>query len=234
MPGKSVAGSSEFVQLLAEANDLQAQAGIVRLILGANGTVNGKGAKAFLIHLAIETFGVDYYSDIVLCAWGLLNEYSTITSVDERREKFLNESGYRGKRNTGKPLTVRGLMSTELILYEKIEKHYENINDKRAFLKAARAKYIVELPEQNDDYVQLPRPSYLTSGPMPMNNLPREETPFLGREGIIEELADKFNQGGKDPAALWDGWRWQIKYCITLRISVCFSLYFNRLDRTKG
>ena len=131
MAGKTLNDYSIFVKRLARANDLQQQVSAIYDILDADKLsqlAHGEAVKAFLIHLAVETFGYDYRSDIVLCSWGLLQGYETITGITERRAKYLNESGYQGKKvaNKGKTSAAfapkpKVLMEAELSLYAEIE-----------------------------------------------------------------------------------------------------------------
>ena len=156
---------SSFVLNLISARKIQEQPSVIYGILSkeVKGPISGSDAKAFLIHLALDTFGSDFRSDIVLVSWGLLKGFDAIPGLVDRRMKYLDESGFRikNRKRTKKetPRTLfdrsRDLIDIENNLYLEIESKWTlHINDKSSFLELAR---------QNFQKEKLPTPSYLTS-----------------------------------------------------------------------
>lgn len=205
---KRIDAANEFVENLITARNMDEQSGAVYQILSSGQTkgleAHGEDAKAFLVHLAIDTFGIDYRSDIVLCSWGLLRGYDRIQSVTERRIKFITESNFQSKKaslktkeNTGSFRSLedrsKDLIDLEKKLYTKIdEKYTKYVTDKRSFLQTAKQRYLVRTAGLNGSHqVRLPKPSYLRGDPMPMNNLPQRK-PFIGREDILGVLEEAF------------------------------------------
>lgn len=201
---------SLFLNNLVNAREMDIQAGFVRDILedGRIKTpVSGEDARAFLIHLAVDTFGTNQQSDIVLCSWGLLHGYDTIPGVVERRAKYLTESIFRPKKvqekstassDTERSLEDRAkdLSKLEKKLYAQIEKKYDAISDKQAFLQAARQAYLRKVPGYKGVMrVKLPMPSYPVQNPLPLNNLPMKKRSFIGREEILDALSDNYADG---------------------------------------
>lgn len=195
---------SDFVTDMDYIRDKGDFAGAVLGILNTRNeriSVTDEEAKAFLIHLVIASLGVGIESDIVLCSFGLLVGYENLDGVTKRRLKLKDESGYLWRetgRATERPPKARAkdLIPKERNLYQRMERYYWQIPDKSAFLEAAKMHYL-ELKPRRDGVRRaiLPRPAYLCGTPMPTNNLPLANQLFIGREDVLEMLAEKFKAG---------------------------------------
>lgn len=170
-----MAKHSNFVQYMTNArtsNDLMQPA---NEILNQNGVKerirNEDVARAFIISLTIEKFGVGLDSDIVLYSLRLLTGYENIVAIGVRREKFLRESGYTGKKQNKTADSEPGTRTTKMVdtekkLYEEIGKQYiptiPDADTIKQCLKEAKEKYL------GDEGVKLPMPSYLRNGVVPV------------------------------------------------------------------
>lgn len=180
---------SSFVLNLISARRLQEQASAVYGILSGEvkDPISGDDSKAFLINLALDTFGSDYRSDLVLCSWGLLKGYNEIPRVTDRRIKYLMESGYTGRRTSvpkkelPRSLSERSkdLIKTENILYLEIESKWTfYVKDKPGFLAAARTTYHEGLPVPSYQTQAQAQIQPQTQPQIPVNSLPN---PLLRR-----------------------------------------------------
>ena len=194
---------SIFVKDMAYIRTEKDYVGGVRNILNGNGkiSVTNEEAKAFLIHLTISSLGISSGSDIVLCSFGLLAGYERIEGVTGRRMKYMEESGYQGKKTTSTKGRSPEEKSKDLIgkennLYERIERNCSQISDIVTFFEVAKDRYLEPKPNRRGiRRVILPRPSYQTGVPMPLNNLPLANRGFMGREDILAALAEQFKTG---------------------------------------
>lgn len=194
---------SIFVKDMAYIRTEKDYVGGVRNILNGNGkiSVTNEEAKAFLIHLTISSLGISSGSDIVLCSFGLLAGYERIEGVTGRRMKYMEESGYQGKKTTSTKGRSPEEKSKDLIgkennLYERIERNCSQISDIVTFFEVAKDRYLEPKPNRRGiRRVILPRPSYQTGVPMPLNNLPLANRGFMGRKDILAALAEQFKTG---------------------------------------
>lgn len=198
-----MAGYSTFVKDMTYIRTEKDYVGGVRNILNGNWKIGitNEDAKAFLIHLTICSLGISSESDIVLCSFGLLAGYERIEGVTGRRLKYMEESRYQGKKTTSTKGRSPEEKSKDLIgkennLYERIELYCSQISDMMAFFEEAKDRYLEQKANRRGiRRVILPRPSYQTGVPMPLNNLPLANRGFMGREGILATLAEEFKTG---------------------------------------
>lgn len=163
-------------------------------------------ARAVLIWLAISTFDISIKSDIVLCALGLLDGYSEIQGVQQRREKFFIDSNYAFK--VGKKLVYAADLSDDQLdyqarqfnktdgplLHELIE-YFKGLQDKVTFYREACERYL-EIPTAGYPFrvAKLPRPSYELAFDKPVRYIKRiKNADFCGRDDILKALEDGFS-----------------------------------------
>lgn len=166
---------SNFVQYMINArtsNDLMQPANEILNQNGIKEEIKDEDmAHAFIISLVIGKHGVGLNSDIVLYSLRLLMGYENIVTLGKRREKFLQESGYTGRKQNknadSKPETrTTKMINTENQLYEEIGKKYistaPDADTIKKCIEEAKEKYL------DAEGVKLPTPSYLRSTVVPV------------------------------------------------------------------
>ena len=161
--------------------------------------LSAERSRAFLICLCIKVLGINYKSDIVLVSWRLLEGYDDSSSITERREKYLRESGFRGARPrmdtpsydelsaVEQKTKADALRKKEDLYYEEIVKGIENENFER-ILGLAKKYYMTS--EAVNSRARLPKPSYAVCS---WKRLPPRNEWFTGREAILSEIEKGFN-----------------------------------------
>ena len=165
------------------------------------GYLTAEYSSAFLIEICIDSLGINHKSDIVLCSWRLLEGYEDILSITERRQRYLQESGFRGTRpragapsfdelsDNEKKMKADALRKNEDSYYREILNSLENDNFENILKKGIKAHIIQNsVPKR----IRLPKPSYFCST---WRQLPPPNDWFTGREAILSSIERKFDTG---------------------------------------
>lgn len=164
-------------------------------------------AKAFLIWLAISAFGISLNSDIVLCHMGLLNGYSMIDGVIERRKKFFLDSNYYRFANSkriqySRQMSIEDISKkaknfnkTDIPLLREMVDHFDSLEDKvNCFMEACERYLVITRSANKIRQVRLPDPSFVSKFDNPICfNLKLKNPLFSGREDTLGSIEDSLS-----------------------------------------
>lgn len=164
--------------------------------------INTEDAKAFLIKVIYENFGVGTDADVLLMAFGLLAGYDRWKINGRRRHYIIETERLRGESvfaNLPKEKQndeVNNMKGREDPLIQKMAVAIGEISETEIaeYFKDNR-KYTRTGP-QGRRIADLPRPNYLIARrDYPINNLPSRGELFIGRETYLASLLESFNRG---------------------------------------
>ena len=150
--------------------------------------VSTEAAKGFLTALVNATPFTRYREkkiQVALASWALLDADKVVWSnkVKERHAQIVELYDYHGL--TGKSTNPKELNHTEDDIYKEIAEYFIEylVGRHQFFVKAFGG----DLPEGMMDAD--------TGSSFPLNNTPREDGEFIGRETLLAEIWQNFNAG---------------------------------------
>ena len=167
-------------------------------------------AKSFFIYLALDALKVSEKSDIVLCAWGLLNGFQYGKDLTQRRkhyleqrEKYVPDYIYKQPFNTFAEAQQKSradaLRTKEDKICISISEYYSSLTNKAEYItKAGQAFISTRMMKPGADPVLYPLPSYIRNNGQIVNNLYRQRNlSFMFREDVLSKLSERFSTANK-------------------------------------
>ena len=199
---------SEFEEFLAKyARKTMDVLGAAQILLDEKDVnyraMTADAAKALLIKLTFDRFGIGEESDIVLCSLGLLEGYDAL-ELTERRLKYIRESNFIEKKaketSSRDPNDLdRDLTPLENKYYREMELFFlGNISKgemaEKYFADAKREHLEKSRVGSNRLQVKLPKPSYLITESLRGINFGLKNPTFIGREDILKQIEKNFKK----------------------------------------
>lgn len=159
-------------------------------------------AKAFLIWLAVSAFGISSKSDLILCYMGLLNGYSQISKVQDRRKKLIHDSYEHYSKKSSLQKTEADLIKKANNLYKEDKPLVRDMIDyfisldckEESYIKACEHHLVITNANYHIRQARLPHPSFAAKYDKPIRfNLRLKNPLFCGRENVLEQIDEKLN-----------------------------------------